>query len=102
MSCTVDEIVDAVCKVLPLEDKVRLTSTSECREQKMLDLHEALKRSFQALEDISITGFLPQSQCSGVWKCFPALVSYCADITKAKSLCTVKTDLSYRYNSIAV
>lgn len=54
----------------------------------MLGIHEALKRCFQTLEDTSVTGFHAQSKFYGVHKCFPSVISYCADITEAENLCS--------------
>lgn len=94
MENTVSELVDAECHIKPLDDDVRLTSTSEGREQNMLVLHSALRKAFQALEDVCTTGFIVRSTTCGTWRCFPAVVSYCSDIPEAKNLTTVRHGLT--------
>ena len=88
------DLVNDVSIIEPLDDDVRLTSTSEGREQNMLVLHNALKTALRALEGVTTTGFLVTSRKLGTWRCFPAVVSYCADIPEAKNLTTVKHGLA--------
>lgn len=94
MDSTAKDSLDGDSNVEPLDDEVRLTSTSNGREQNMLVLHNALKTALKSLEDVAPTGFLVSSRSSGTWRCFPALVSYCADIPEAKNLTTVKHGLA--------
>ena len=83
-----------VVAVLQLEDDIRLTSTSDGREQNMLLLHEALQSALFVLENQTNTGFEVRTRSCGVWNCFPALVSYCADIIEVKNVSAVKQGLS--------
>ena len=59
---------------LALDDEVRLTSTSDGREQNMLVLHNALTRALESLESINDMGFQVKTKDSAVWNCFPTLV----------------------------
>lgn len=68
------DINDADCQVFPLDDVVRLASTTEGGEQNMLVLDNSLKQSLQAFENISVTGFPAQSHLSCVYYCFSAVV----------------------------
>lgn len=54
---SVADISDANCQGHPLDGAFRLKSTSKGNYQNTLVLHSKLKRSLQALEYFSVTGF---------------------------------------------
>lgn len=68
MDNSVDE--DTECQLLSLEDNVRLTKTSEGRQQNVFVFHNSLKCSLQPLETVNVPGYLTRSDSSGVWNCF--------------------------------
>lgn len=52
---TADQETD--CQILPQEDEVSVTSTSEVKEHKMLVLHNVLKSLLHPLERAIVSGF---------------------------------------------
>lgn len=79
---TFDNAVDQnAVQHLHLKNEVLLTSTFEGREKNMIDLHNALKRTF-------LSRFLTHSYHSAAWNFFWAVESYCTDIRLVKTLST--------------
>lgn len=76
-----------------LDDDVRLTSSSDGREQNMFVLQAALSRALSSLEDMADKGFSFHTN-KGMWNCFPIMVSYCSYIVEAKNVSAVKHNLS--------
>lgn len=73
-----------------LDDDVRLTSSSDGKEQNMLFLQESVTQALNWMGELTHLGFEVLKRPSEPWNGFQTILSYCSDIVEVKSVPAVK------------
>jgi len=86
--------------VIPLNDRLEMTSNNNGRLQKMNVIHSVMKDILSPLTETNKIGFKCETKDGRKYYCHPIICSYCCDIPEGKDLSGIRHNTNTKYPCI--